>query len=61
MKELSIAAADWIAHHARVSPESVAIHDIASNRQFTYERFDGRITRLALYLHSLAEWRQLAA
>ena len=50
---MSIAAADWIAHHARVSPERVAIHDIASNRQFTYERFDGRITRLALYLHSL--------
>jgi fatty-acyl-CoA synthase len=46
-------AADWIAHHARVSPQRSAIHDLASNRRFTYERFDGRITRLALYLHAL--------
>ena len=50
---MSIVAADWIAHHARVSPEREAVHDIASNRHLTYAQFDGRITRLALYLQSL--------
>ena len=47
---MSIVAADWIAHHACVSPEREAVHDIASNRHVTYAQFDGRITRLALYL-----------
>jgi fatty-acyl-CoA synthase len=46
-------AADWIAHHAHVSPDREAVYDIASDRRFTYVQFDGRIRRLALYLKSL--------
>ncbi len=50
---MSIAANDWIAHHARVSPHREAIYDLASGRRFSYAQFDERITRLALYLQSL--------
>ncbi len=46
-------AADWIAHHADVSPNREAIYDVASDRHFTYAEFDRRIARLALYLGSL--------
>jgi len=48
-----IVAADWIAHHADNAPGREAVYDIASDRRFTYARFDDRITRLALFLRSL--------
>lgn len=50
---MSTPAADWIAFHARFSPNREAVHDLASDRHFTYAQFDDRITRLALYLRSL--------
>ena len=45
-----IPAEDWIAHHARFAPWSEAVHDLSSNRRFTYEQFDERVTRAALWL-----------
>jgi len=51
---MPIIAHDWIAHHARISPEREAIHDLASGRRFSYKQFDTRITQLALYLRSLS-------
>lgn len=48
-----IAASDWIAHHARFSPNREAVHDLASGRRYTYAQFDARITKVALYLSSL--------
>ena len=50
---MSIAAHDWIAHHARVSPDREAVYDLASNRRFSYTTFDERVGRAALYLKSL--------
>jgi fatty-acyl-CoA synthase len=47
-----IVAEDWIRHHARFAPGSEAAHDLASNRRYTYEEFDRRITRSALYLQN---------
>src|SRR6187549_2055491 len=42
---------DWIAYHARFAPGSMAAHDLASGRRFTYAEFDRRITRAALWLN----------
>ena len=50
---MSIAANDWIAHHARISPDREAVYDLASGRRLDYAQFDSRITRVALYLLSL--------
>lgn len=45
-----ITAEDWIAHHTLMAPHSMAAHDLASGRRFTYAQFDQRITRAALWL-----------
>jgi fatty-acyl-CoA synthase len=37
---------DWIAHHAKVSPSSIACEDVSSGRVHTYAQFDDRIARL---------------
>ncbi len=50
---MSVAASDWIAHHAHFAPNKEAVYDVASDRHFTYAEFDDRIRRLALYLKSL--------
>ena len=42
--------ADWIAHHARYSPQREAVHDLASGRRFTYAQLDERISRAALWM-----------
>ncbi len=47
---MPLAAEDWIAHHATVSPHRLCVHDLASDRQFTYREFDARIDRLARFL-----------
>ncbi|MDP6343134.1 MAG: AMP-binding protein, partial [Alphaproteobacteria bacterium] len=47
---MSIPANDWIAHHARFSPGQEAVHDLASDRHFTYTEFHDRVDRAALYL-----------
>ena len=47
---MSVPAEDWIRHHARFSPDSAALYDLASDRRFTYAEFDDRITRAALFL-----------
>jgi len=47
---MSYVAEDWIAHHARFSPHREAVHDLESQRRFTYLEFDERISRAALYL-----------
>ena len=41
---------DWIAHHARYSPRREAVHDLASDRRFTYAELDERISRAALWM-----------
>jgi fatty-acyl-CoA synthase len=47
-----IAAADWIAHHARYTPAAEAAHDLSSRRRFTYAELDERVTRAALWLRN---------
>lgn len=41
---------DWIAHHARRTPDKIAAIDLASERRFSYAEFDARIARLATHL-----------
>ena len=41
---------DWIAHFSRRTPDKTAVVDLASERRFTYEQFDARISRLATHL-----------
>jgi fatty-acyl-CoA synthase len=41
---------DWIAHHAGRRPTRLAIHDLQTNRKFTYAELDARTDRLAAAL-----------
>ncbi len=50
---MSVLASDWIAHHARFSPNKIAAVDVGSGRRFTYAALDDRVRRLALYFKSL--------
>ena len=45
-----VPANDWIAHHARFVPTHEAMHDLASDRHFTYAEMDRRVDKVALYL-----------
>lgn len=47
-------AYDWIAHHARYSPDRLAQMDVDSGRSFTYAQFDERAAKLAHYLRHTA-------
>lgn len=46
-------AYDWIAHHARVSPGSLACVDLHSHRRFTYAAMDRRVDACANWLRGL--------
>jgi fatty-acyl-CoA synthase len=41
---------DWIARHARRTPDKTAVIDLASERRLSYMAFDERIARLAWHL-----------
>lgn len=47
---MEIAVADWIAHHARYAPDRHALHDLTSDRRFSYREMDQRVSRAAHYL-----------
>ena len=47
---MSVAAEDWITHHATFTPNKQALVDLASDRHLTYAQLDARITKAALYL-----------
>lgn len=49
---MSLPAYDWIAHHARNSPGTLAAHDLGEARKLTYLQLDARIARLASWLQS---------
>ena len=46
---MSVAAEEWIKHHATFAPGKEALVDLASDRKFTYAEMDARVTRAALY------------
>ena len=48
--ETLTSAPDWIAHHARATPDALACHDVASGRILTYAAFGRRVGRLAWHL-----------
>jgi|TARA_B110000444_G_scaffold86323_1_gene81594 fatty-acyl-CoA synthase len=43
---------DWIAHHALVRGDKLAVHDLDSGRKFTYAEMNDRTSRLATALRS---------
>ena len=43
---------DWIAHHALVRGDKLAVHDLDSGRKFTYTEMNERTSRLATALRS---------
>ncbi|AVT79635.1 acid--CoA ligase [Rhodopseudomonas palustris] len=47
---MSFAYFDWIAHHAEVRPERIAVVDLATNRNISYRAMDERVDRLAAHL-----------
>ncbi len=44
---------DWISHHARRTPQKIALVDIATGRRLSYAMLDERIGRLARHLRDL--------
>ena len=48
---MSLRAFDWIAKHAEARPRSPAVHDLLSNREYTYADMHDRVERCALFLH----------
>ena len=44
---------DWIAHHAGRRPTRLAIHDLQTNRRFTYAQLDARTDRLVAALAAM--------
>jgi fatty-acyl-CoA synthase len=44
-------AFDWIAKHAESQPDAPAIHDLVSDRRYTYAELHDRVDRAALFLH----------
>lgn len=47
-------AYDWIAYHAKTTPDSLAQTDVDSGRAFTYAQLNDRVGRLATYLRCVA-------
>ncbi|MFC3227417.1 long-chain fatty acid--CoA ligase [Marinibaculum pumilum] len=47
---MTIKVYDWLAHHARRTPEKLAQHDLFSGRRFTYAEMNLRAGRLAAWL-----------
>jgi fatty-acyl-CoA synthase len=48
---------DWMAHHAALRPNNVAIKDLASARSLTYRDLDARAEQLAVVLQSFGVQR----
>jgi len=46
------AVVDWIAHHARTTPQKTATIDLASDRRHSYAEMHERVARIAGYLRS---------
>ena len=44
---MSVPSFDWVAHHAATRPDKVAVHDLATDREFTWAEVDDRTSRLA--------------
>ncbi len=44
---MAIPTYDWVAYHASTRANSIALHDLATDRQFTYGEFNDRVGRLA--------------
>ncbi len=47
---MSIDTIDWIAHHARTTPQKTAMHDLASGRVYNYADMHDRVGRVAAML-----------
>src|SRR4051812_4399322 len=48
---------DWIAHHARRTPNKIALIDLATARRFSYAKLDNRVARLASHFR---DWHGIA-
>src|ERR1700736_1424702 len=48
---MSVRSYDWIAHHAQVRPDKVAMIDLRTDRRITYVEMHCRVDRLCAVLH----------
>jgi fatty-acyl-CoA synthase len=48
---MTVPTYDWIAYHASIRGDQVAMEDLATGRTFTYREFDQRVDRVAAGLH----------
>jgi fatty-acyl-CoA synthase len=44
---MTVPTYDWIAHHASIRGDNIAMEDLVTARSFTYREFDQRVDRLA--------------
>jgi len=47
---MKIVAEDWLAYHAEFTPMQEAMHDLNSDRHFTYAEMHDRVNKVTLYL-----------
>ena len=47
---MSIQAIDWVAHHARATPNKTAMVELAGKRRFSYAQMHERVGRVAAML-----------
>jgi fatty-acyl-CoA synthase len=47
---VTLMAFDWIAKHAAAQPDAPAIHDLLSDRHYTYAQLNDRVDRAGLFL-----------
>ena len=50
MAEAGVRSPDWLAYHARSTPDTVAVVDLGTGRRFTYAELNDRAERLATVL-----------
>jgi fatty-acyl-CoA synthase len=52
---MTVPVYDWIAYHASIRGDKIAMEDLATGRSFTYREFDQRVDRLAAGLRNRFE------
>ena len=61
---MSVKVYDWVAYHARQTPNKIAMIDLHSSRQFTYAEMQNRTARLAnglVYQFGIGKGDRIAA
>ena len=57
---MSVKHYDWVAHHANMRGDKVAIVDLDTGTELTYAELDQRASKLAAWMQSMAKGDRVA-